>query len=260
MLEAKQRLEQAQWDIFWVPRGTRVIDRPELLYLVSERPVFYLNEVVRTRATAQQLPALMDEVLEAHAHTLSSWTVYDGSDPDTLERMLPTVGYTQVGECDGMVIDVSDFRARESSGVSVERVQDMQQLRDSLYVMETSFGHAETHTDEELQELLATSTGPDARIARFLVRDAAGQPISSGSLTLHPALDLVYLWGGSTLPEARGKGAYHALLAARVAFARQRGIRTVGVYAITNTSAPIVARCGFQRCGHMTKWHNPPRS
>jgi GNAT superfamily N-acetyltransferase len=260
MREANERMQQAQWDAFWIPRDTRAIDRPELLYLTCERPLFYLNQVLRARAPEQRLPALIDEVIEAHAHTESSWSVYDGSDQDKLERLLQTAGYSSAGDSDGMVIEVSDFRARVHGGMRVEMVQDVEQLRDHLYVMESTFGDVTTHSDAELQELLAGCTGPTTRVVRFLARDAAAQPIAAGGMNLHPAQDLAYLWGGSTLPEARGQGAYHALLAARVSFAQERGIRTVGVYAMLDTSAPIIARCGFHRSGRLCKWRKLPSS
>jgi hypothetical protein len=47
------------------------------------------------------------------------------------------------------------------------------------------------------------------------------------------------------------------LLASRLALARDLGLSLVGLYARDATSAPIVARCGFERWGEMTYWDRP---
>jgi hypothetical protein len=60
------------------------------------------------------------------------------------------------------------------------------------------------------------------------------------------------------VPEARGRGAYSAVLAARAKRAAQLGLRYIGLYAIGDTSAPIVARQGFARHGAMTYWQREP--
>ena len=57
----------------------------------------------------------------------------------------------------------------------------------------------------------------------------------------------VYLLGGVTLPEFRGRGAYRALVAARLAFARARGIELATSHARAQTSAPILERLGFEQ-------------
>lgn len=59
------------------------------------------------------------------------------------------------------------------------------------------------------------------------------------------------LWGGSTLPEWRGKGAYSALVAARAQNARTRGCRWLTVDC-SPMSLPILERRGFQRLSVIT--------
>jgi predicted GNAT family acetyltransferase len=55
----------------------------------------------------------------------------------------------------------------------------------------------------------------------------------------------VTLFGGSTLPEARGRGAYRALVAARWADALARGTPALVTQA-SPMSRPILARLGFR--------------
>ena len=52
----------------------------------------------------------------------------------------------------------------------------------------------------------------------------------------------------------RGRGAYTALLATRMEYARRAGIGVVGLYARETTSAPIVAAQGFERFGEARQW------
>jgi GNAT superfamily N-acetyltransferase len=56
----------------------------------------------------------------------------------------------------------------------------------------------------------------------------------------------LYLAGGATLPEARGRGAYRALVRARWDYAAQLGTPALTVGA-QETSRPILERLGFER-------------
>ena len=62
------------------------------------------------------------------------------------------------------------------------------------------------------------------------------------------------MWGGATLPEARGQGTYTALVTARMADARSLGLARIGLYAIIDTSGPIVEKQGFEKHGLVTFW------
>jgi hypothetical protein len=62
------------------------------------------------------------------------------------------------------------------------------------------------------------------------------------------------LWAGGTVPDARGAGAYTTLLAHRIELARSLGLEWIGIYAKEGTSAPIVARQGFEHVGEMHYW------
>ena len=251
-------MERAQWDTFWVPEGTRVIDRDEILYISNPRPAFYLNQVFRTRPPRPRWPALVEEVCTAHAHTTAMWTVFDTIDMSALDTLLADAGYTSLGESDTMVIEVNKFRATSTDRVTVRQVRDRTRLVHHLSVMEETFGTRVEHPENELCELLRACTGPTARVVRMVAYDRADEPIATGAMNLYPELSLGYLWGGSTLPHARGQGAYRALLDARIAYAQQRNISIVGVYAIRDTSAPILARHEFETCGVMTKWRRQP--
>jgi GNAT superfamily N-acetyltransferase len=67
-----------------------------------------------------------------------------------------------------------------------------------------------------------------------------------GTAAAIDAGELVYLSGAAVLPEHRGRGAYRALIAGRLAGARRRGIDAAGTHAREATSAPILERLGFE--------------
>jgi GNAT superfamily N-acetyltransferase len=60
----------------------------------------------------------------------------------------------------------------------------------------------------------------------------------------------VYLLGGVTRDGFRGRGLYRALVAARLAHARARGIGLATCHARAQTSAPILERLGFETLVH----------
>ena len=74
-------------------------------------------------------------------------------------------------------------------------------------------------------------------------------------MSLFPDLHFSFLFAGGTLEQARGKGSYTALVAARIAYAASIGIEHVGVFAREDTSAPIVTKQGFGLCGEMQDWN-----
>jgi ribosomal protein S18 acetylase RimI-like enzyme len=71
-----------------------------------------------------------------------------------------------------------------------------------------------------------------------------GEPVARASASFGP--HAVSLFGGATLPEARGRGAYRALVAARWRDAVQRGTPLLVTQA-GRMSQPILERIGFRR-------------
>jgi len=68
----------------------------------------------------------------------------------------------------------------------------------------------------------------------------------------------LYLSGGATRPDARGRGCYRALVRARWDFAVERGTPALAVGA-QETSRPILERCGFERVCTMYELESSPR-
>jgi hypothetical protein len=99
-------------------------------------------------------------------------------------------------------------------------------------------------------------TDPDA--IRVLVAESAGEVVSAAWLVLRTGTDFASLWGGSTLPQWRGRGIYRALVAARATLAATRGVRYLQVDASAD-SAPILRRLGLQAVTTTTPYVWSPR-
>ncbi len=253
-------LERTQWDFFWLPEDAEVCDRPEILYARCARDVPYLNTVARTRAPAERLPELVREVDAAHAGVLSRWLVPGTYDTAPLEAALDAAGYLPAHEHFAYATDVETFRPRGLPGILVRPVDGLERLRDCTSVVDRAFGGPLDRTESELRDDLARCTEPEARVFRCVAYDeTTGDPLASGGMNLYPELGFGFLWAGGTVPEARGRGAYSAVVAARVARAHELGFRMVGLYARVGTSAPIVARQGFAQYGRMVYWDRPLR-
>ncbi|MEV6104300.1 GNAT family N-acetyltransferase [Streptomyces sp. NPDC051940] len=74
--------------------------------------------------------------------------------------------------------------------------------------------------------------------------EAEGTVVCAAWVRFHTGTDFASFWGGSTLPEWRGKGLYRALVAHRANLALARGHRYVQVDAL-DTSRPILTRLGL---------------
>ncbi len=249
-------LEDTQADFFWVPSDVRVVDRAELAYLACERNMPYLNTVVRTRAASERVPALIAEVVAAHRGVRSRWLVCPQNHHPALLAALSAAGYRSGPAHDGFTLSVPDWQAAQPS-VDVQPIRERSSLLAAIAVSDRSFGHSHGVLGPEvLDQQLEQCRG--SRVVRVLARDSAGVPAATGGLTMFPALRFGLLWGGCTVPPARGQGIYRAVLAARIEAARAAGLERVGLYARLESSAPIVARLGFQRHGRMTYWERLP--
>jgi GNAT superfamily N-acetyltransferase len=85
----------------------------------------------------------------------------------------------------------------------------------------------------------------------LVVVEAGGAPASAGWTTFSPGSPFACLWGGATVPGARGRGLYRTVVAARLAEARARGAELAAVDA-GPMSRPILERFGFARLSEIT--------
>lgn len=255
-LGPNERLERSQWDFFWVPQDAEVRDEPEIAAVRCPRPLPHLNMVTRTRAQPDRLPALVPDIVSWLHRQQARWLVPDTFDTRPLEAALGDAGWSPVGHYEARAIRPASYARRAEGPYAIHRVQTLERLRHWVDVTNRAFGREVTFTDAELAEDLAACADPSGRVHRFVLY-REGEPVCSGGFNWYPDLRFVFLWAGGTVPEARGAGAYTALVARRIHRAGELGAEWVGVYAKDDTSAPIVARQGFERVGRMSYWAPP---
>lgn len=246
-------------DHWWVLDNAEIVRRPEIEYLIGRKNTGLYNAVVRVAPEYQDLNALVQEVLEAHQDKESAWRIGAPSYTSTLEQLLLKEDYSLNGTADAWIIDVQSSRPSLPSGITIQRVESIQQLRDMDLVMSRSFPSMPSmsteddspfKTKEEYETELKMCTGPKARCLRFVAYDKSSmQPLSTGGVNLFPNLGLAFMWAGCTVPEARGRGIYSALVTERMRHARGRSIQHLGLYAMRDTSGPIVEAQGFEKHG-----------
>ena len=125
-----------------------------------------------------------------------------------------------------------------------ELVRDERTLRASHLVSAEVWENRRERTPaaitEELAGLLeAQESGSEFQVVVFI----DGEPAAGGGCGL--VGQVARLWGAGTRPAFRGRGAYRALLAARIGLAREHGATLALVKGRVETSGPILRRAGF---------------
>ena len=137
----------------------------------------------------------------------------------------------------------------------MKRVETEEELRQMDAVMVACFEQAKPSDEHTIKNNLAGCTGPDARCRRYLAYDTVtGQPLAAGSVNIFSEQGVGFMWGGATMPDARGRGVYSALVTARMKDAQEHGLQRIGLYALRTTSGPIIERQGFEKHGSVHFW------
>ena len=177
------------------------------------------------------------------------WKVYSHDRPAGLDAALAAAGWREDDPETFLVLDmdVDTPPYDPPPGVEVRQVSDHAGIMDLVAVSDAAFGRAEPWRAEQLSSRLEDPTQ-----ALFVAYDG-GRAVTSGRLELAPGKAFAGLYGGGTVPDYQGRGAYRALVAARAAEARRRGHRYLTVDA-RETSRPILERLGFQPLAVVRDW------
>ena len=142
-----------------------------------------------------------------------------------------------IGEAAALAVDVV-----LPPGVVVRRITAEPDVRRMSAMQGAVFADGRTeecHVTDLLRRVAANVNGMELWVA-----EADGEVVSAGRLEPVPGTQVAGLWGGSTLPEWRGRGLYRALTAARARSALRRGLRYLHSDS-TAYSRPILERSGF---------------
>lgn len=241
----------AAW-VFLPPSAPRV-ETDE--YLLVRYPDWFERPVQLVRFEPRRAPdAVLAEVLdlarpyvdEANPATgqVACWVRLGA--PEAAEASYRAAGGVLDETVDVLALDLSGFDPRDldpSAGVTLRWSEDLEVLIHAAELgVEVFGGSAADHAalaEQHPGEVAKLRSGGGGAVVAYL----DGRPVGSGGLTV--VGDDARFWGGAVLPEARGRGVYRALLAARLGYAIDHGAQLALVKGRVETSGPILRRAGF---------------
>jgi GNAT superfamily N-acetyltransferase len=208
--------------VLWMGRG----DQPG--WNVAQRFRLCPDEVEEVRAEVH-------EHLRRKGRTACSWEVGSSATPPDLVERLHALGVVD-DQPDPLAIGMvltEEPAEPPPAGVEVRRARTRDELLEAGRIAAVAFG-----MPGEVPEPEEPTPGLETYIAYV-----DGRPVARGTAAFseHGAT----LFGGATLPEARGRGAYRALVAARWEDAVARGTPVLVTQA-GRMSRPILERLGFR--------------
>jgi hypothetical protein len=225
-----------------VREDTRVIARPGWYQIITPSTNAYLNEVYLSDVDEGDAERVIDEVIATYrAHDLSvKWCVGPWTRPHDFGERLTCRGF-ECWDARAMTCD-SSLAPKTRPGVAVEEV-----TRDTLEEwVETSLRGWSGPLEQKAAEVECHTAAMNARprTAHFFAARADGRMVGTAGLGMREGY--AYLVGAQVLEIARGRGAYAALNAVRLAFLRERGVTLAVTHAREATSAPLLEHLGFE--------------
>ncbi len=184
------------------------------------------------------------------------WKVFSHDVPAILTTHLAAAGFVPDETETFLAFDLDDdgLEAETLPRIEVRRATDEAGLRDYATANAAAFGRSD-HPYQQVDVLLPRLN--DGSLSIY-VAYANSKPICAGRLELLADRAFAGLYGGGTDPAWRGRGVYRAVVAARAAEARSRGVRYLTVDA-RETSRPILEQLGFVALAQVTGWVLPGR-
>jgi len=220
--------------------------------------------VQRQRFAAHELDAVVEEVralLRERGRTRTQWEIGSAATPDRLAETLESLGFGRDDEPWALALALTEPPAElePAGGLRVAQVVTAEDFAAARGVQDVAFGAT--------PEQVAEARGRHLEEFRLLDESRAGRAWSEMPQMLHAVwLDDrivcagtcartrlgVALFGGATLPEFRGRGAYRALIAERWRVACNDAPRRPALVTQAGAmSRPILAALGFVAVGRV---------
>ena len=202
--------------------------------------------VCRLRRDPDAVPETIHEVREQvaqHDHRQAIWRIGSSATPVDLVDRLVAHGFVP-SEVPGLEPHLTSMVLAEEppsvDGVEVRRVASPEELALASSISATTLG--EEHEEEDWErEFTAEQLGDRPRVYLAYID---GTPVGAARALVEDGLPAVMLISGGVLTEARGRGAYRALVRARWEDAVEAGQPALVVHAGA-MSRPILERLGF---------------
>jgi hypothetical protein len=209
-------------------------------------PVPWATVVQRLRLHDDDVAAAVAEIRElvrSRGRTSCTWEVAGSATPPDLRERLLALGCVPDREpyAVGMVLRRPPAAA-DTPGLVARRVETVAELQAAIRIAAVAFETPDTDRDRLLEDAERRFHEEGKRGATYLAW-LDGEPVAQAyaSYTEHGLL----LFGGATLPGARGRGAYRAVVRARWEDAVARDTPVLVTHAGA-MSRPILRRLGFE--------------
>jgi GNAT superfamily N-acetyltransferase len=206
------------------------------------------NTVQRQRFGADEVDNVLEEVralLRKRGRTRTQWEVGSSATPDDLVDRLLARGLVLDRDPYAVALVLTAPPPPPLPGLAARRVETFEEYAAANEVQWRAFESTEDDIAES-RAMLADRWQERATIMHAAWLD--GEIVSAG--TAAPTEHGLLLYGGATAPDARGRGAYRALL-----FARWEEAVALGTPALItqggSMSRPILERLGFERIGEV---------
>jgi GNAT superfamily N-acetyltransferase len=196
----------------------------------------------------QPVFAEIDHLVAGAGHVL--WNVGSSATPSALADRLRGLGLRGLGLRDpdppmdpGCAAMVLTDEPPGVDGIDVRRVRTLEEHRAGLEIMLAAATWTDAAAADERARAAQTYERRNRRGGYQWLAWQAGKPVA---YALADRTDAgLFLSGGATLAEARGRGCYRALVRARWDEAARLGLPGLAVQAQHTTSAPILRNLGF---------------
>ena len=206
------------------------------------------NTVQRQRFAASEVDEVVAEVrglLRERGRTSTQWEIGSAAEPAGLADLLLGRGVRWDSDPFAVALVLQAPPPAAPEGPEARAVATLEEYAKAVETQNLAFGmppeQAAAHSD-----LLPARFHDPNRVMHAVWLD--GRLVAAGSCALTPHGLLLY--GGATHPDARGRGAYRALIAARWQTAAARGTPALLTQG-GSMSRPILERLGFQAVGHV---------
>jgi hypothetical protein len=227
------------------PDDERVMDPRYVIWLGAGSSDPHWTVVQRLRLADREVGSTVTEIRElvaSRGRSSCTWEIADSATPVDLVDRLLGLGCVPDDEPLAVGMVLTEAPGDDPPGVTARRVESLAEYRESLRLAAAVFG-IEPAAEQELLDRAPDDFAESGKDSASYLAFVDGRPVAraTAAFTSHGVL----LFGGATLEDARGRGAYRALVRARWDDAVARGTPVLVTHA-GSMSRPILARLGFR--------------
>jgi GNAT superfamily N-acetyltransferase len=223
-----------------------VYDGPDMLWTITDIPYSTCNSVFRAQLEPNNIDAAIRSTI-AHGRSRNvdrRWWVGPATRPTNLGEYLEAHGYTRVGICPGMAVDLLALNEslRAPPGLTIEQVSDDETLEQWCHSLTVGFEWPDFMEDAWLDLYRSVGLGMQSPFRHYLGR-LEGKLVATSSLFL--GVGIAGIYDVVTLPEARRQGIGSAMTLAPLRAARALGYR-VGILQSSEIGFSVYHKVGFR--------------